>query len=97
MEEKFVVVNLRSKFVFLVRLVVTAVEKAGAVFFPGRAGELDPVQHIRSIFAGLDVAHLPLLPIGTGAGQSVSQQFGVVAHINAAQGDGAVFGQNIWI
>src|SRR5205814_5278278 len=35
MEEELVIVNGVSEFVFLVRLVVTAVKKSGAIFLPG--------------------------------------------------------------
>ena len=92
MEEQFVIVNLRSQFVFLVRFVVTAVEKSAPVLLPGRVRKLDPVEEVWSIFRGLDVAHFPLLPIGTGARETVSHQFGVVGHVNPAQCHRPVFG-----
>src|SRR6266851_3366343 len=50
-----------------------------------------------SIFAGLDLAHFPLLPIGAGGSETVSHQFGVVGHIHTAQRDRPIFGERIWI
>src|SRR6266568_3163420 len=97
MEEEFVIVNLRPEFVFLVRLVVAAVEKSAAIFFPRRSLKLDPVENIWSILAGLDVAHFPLLPIGAGGRETISHQFGVIGHVHAAHCDCAVFRQHIWI
>src|SRR5215470_14085578 len=97
MEEKFVIVNLRAELVLLIGFVVTTIEKSAAVFFPRRVGELDPIQQIWSILAGLYVAHLPLLPIGTGAGEAISHQPGVLRHVKSAQRDRAVLGQQIWI
>src|SRR4029077_9392183 len=97
MEEQFVIVNLRTQFVFVVRFVVAAVEKSAVVFFPGRTRELDPVDRVWTIFSGLHVAHFPLLPIGTGGCQSVSEKFRVIANLHAAQSNGPVFGENVWI
>src|SRR5437588_440813 len=96
-EEEFVIVNLRTQFVFLVRLVVAAVEKSAAIFFPRRIRKLDPVENILSILAGLDVAHFPLLPIGAGGRETISHQLGVIGHVHAAHCDCAVFRQHIWI
>ena len=97
MEKQFVAVNLRAQFVFLIRLVVTAVEETPAVFFPRRAGKFDPVEDILSIFPGLDVADFPLLPIGTGGGESIGKKFCVIAHFRAAQGNSAIFRERVWI
>src|ERR1700730_503403 len=73
MKEKLVVVNLRAEFVFLIRFVVAAVKEPAAVFFPRRTREFDPVELIRSVFACLDVAHFPLLPIGTGGRKAIRE------------------------
>ena len=94
-EKQFVIVNRRTQ--FLIRFVVTAVEETAAIFFPRRARELDPVEDILSIFARLDVAYFPLLPIGPGGGESVSEKFRIVGHIQSAQRDRAVLGQCVWI
>src|SRR5207244_1554512 len=79
------------------RLVVTAVEKSAPVFFPGRVRKLDPLEEVWPILPTLDVAHLPLLPIGTGSRETVSHQLGVIAHVNAAQRDRAIFREQVWI
>src|SRR5919201_1985066 len=97
MEEKFVVVNLGTKFVLLIRFVVTAVEESAAIFFPRRVRELDPIQQILSILARPYVAHLPLLPIRAGGGEAIGHQPGVLGYVKSAQRDRAVLRQQIWV
>src|SRR5262249_16947534 len=72
MKEKLVIVNLRTEFVFLVRLVVTTVAKPAAVLFPRSVGKFDPIHQIWSILASPHVANFPLLPIGAGRGEAIS-------------------------
>src|SRR5438309_294040 len=54
-------------------------------------------EKIWSIFARLDLAHFPLLPIGAGGSETVSHQFSVVGHIHTAQRDRPIFGERVWI
>jgi hypothetical protein len=55
------------------RLVIAAVEKTFAVFGPGSARELHPLDFVFEIFTGIDVADLPLLPIRSGRGDAISE------------------------
>src|SRR5439155_8979412 len=50
---------------------IAAVKKAFAIFGPGCAREFDPFDMVTQILAGADVAHFPLLPIGTGRGDTI--------------------------
>src|SRR5437868_13805755 len=97
MEEEFMIVNLGAKLVLLIRFVVTTVEKSAAIFFPRRIRELDPIQQILSILAGLDIAHFPLLPIGPAGSETISHQPGVLSHIKSAQRDRPILRQQIWV
>lgn len=67
-----------------------SVEEALAVGNPLGAGELDPLQMVGVILPGRDVAHLPLVPVGAGRGETVGQQPSVVAHGSPGQGHGAI-------
>ncbi len=53
-------------------LVVTAVVETFAVFGPGCAGEFHPLEIVGEIFAGVDVADVPLVPVGAGSGDAIS-------------------------
>ncbi len=61
-------------------LVVPAVEESFVVFGPGSAGELYPFKVVREIFAGVDVAHVPLVPVGAGSGNAVGHELAVVGY-----------------
>ena len=76
-----------------VRLIVPAVEEALAVFGPGRAGKLDPLEVIVEIRAGGDVAHLPFLPVAAGGRQPVGEQLAVVGGLPAAKRNRPIFRQ----
>jgi hypothetical protein len=79
------------------RLGEAAVVEAPAVLRPRGARELDPAQVVLAVAAGLDVADLPLLPVGAGRGQAVGEPFPVVADGGAGQGDGAVGRQRVGV
>ena len=77
--------------------VVTAVVEALIVFAPGCAGELEPLEIVGEIFAGIDVADMPLVPVGAGSGEAVGHQLAIVGDGCAGQRDGAVGGERVRI
>ena len=81
----------------LAGLVVAAVEEALVVVGPGGLRELDPVQGVRQVAAGVDVAHPPLLPVRAPRGEAVGEQLAVLADVPAGDGDRAVLRQGIGI
>ena len=78
-------------------LVEARVIKALAIFGPGRAGELDPVDDVGQVFAGLDLADVPLLPVRAGAGQAIGSELAIAADRETTERNRAFFGQGVRI
>ena len=78
-----------------VRRIIAAVEETLVVLGPRGARELGPLDVVRQILARFDVAHFPLVPVGTGGGRGVGQVFAVRADRGAGQRHRAVGGQGV--
>ena len=76
---------------------VAHVVEAFAVGSPLSAGELGPLNQVGQVFAGCDIAHFPVLPVGTGLGNGISQILAVVADGETGERGGAVGPQRVWI
>src|SRR5438045_2777361 len=67
-----------------IRFIVSTVKESLAIFGPSRAGRFDPLDLVRQIAGGIDLAHLPFLPVRAGGGQAISHQFPIVTNRVAA-------------
>ena len=88
--EDFLVVVPGLVFLAGFRRVVAGVVEALVVLRPGGAGELRPLEEVRVVISGGDVAHPPLVPVGPGAGNGVGHQGAVVREGEVGEGHGAV-------
>src|SRR5690606_36076981 len=77
--------------------IVGAVEEALVVGGPRDPGELAPLEQIRAVLAGRNLADLPALPVGAGVGQRVGQVLAVVADRQRGDRGGAVLAQQVGI
>lgn len=71
-------------------LVVATIEKAFAVFSPGRAGKLHPLNLVTQILRLAYVSHFPFLPVRACGGDTIGDQISIITDGHAAQGGGAV-------
>src|SRR6267142_5410241 len=71
-------------------LVVATVEKAFAVFGPGRAGKFHPLNLVAQILRPEYVSHFPFLPVRARRGDIIGDQISIITDGHAAQGRGAV-------
>ncbi len=78
-------------------LVVAAVVEAFVVFGPRSSGELYPLQIVGKIFAGVDVADVPLGPVGAGGGDGVGHELAIVGYFGISERDRAVGGERVGI
>ena len=85
-----------SKFI-LFGSIVAAIEEAQMVGGPGDRAEFDPTDCIGQILTGLDIADSPFVPIASRLCDPISQIASIVARHIAAQRDGTVLAQEIWV
>jgi len=75
------------------RLVVAAVVETLVVFRPGSSGEFHPLEIVGEIFSRVDVAHVPLVPVGAGDRDAVGEELAIVRYGGAGKRDRAIGAQ----
>ena len=80
-----------------VGFVVAAVKDTLVVFGPGGAGELDPLEIVSEIFSGVDIADMPLGPVGAGGRDGVGHQFAVIGDSFTGESYGSIGRERVWI
>ncbi len=77
--------------------VVAAVIEALVVFGPGCAGKFHPFEIVGEIFSGVDIADVPLGPVGAGGSDGVGHQFAVVGDGGIGEGDCAIWRESVGV
>ena len=96
-EVELLIEILFLEFLAFFRCGITGIIKTVAFHRPRGPAELHPLDIVRQILAGSDVAHLPVFPVAAGLGQAIGHQLAILGDVITGQGDGTVLRESIGV